>query len=122
MDARRKQVTGIYAFENHGLKTIQDQDALPMEKLLEQLNALGKSIIFLGDGVPDLELIEEKCRVPYSFAPAHLNRQRAGAVAAPGALYFEQGKAETAAEHQPDYLRVSQAERERAERLAKEHA
>lgn len=124
MDARRKQVyTGIYAFENHGLKTIQDQDALPMEKLLEQLNALGKSIIFLGDGVPVFqELIEEKCRVPYSFAPAHLNRQRAGAVAALGALYFEQGKAETAAEHQPDYLRVSQAERERAERLAKEHA
>ena len=51
-----------------------------------------------------------------------MNRQRAGAVAALGALYFEQGKAETAAEHQPDYLRVSQAERERAERLAKEHA
>ena len=27
-------------------------------------------------------------------------------MAALGALYFEQGKAETAAEHQPDYLRV----------------
>jgi len=31
--------------------------------------------------------------------------------------YFEEGRTETAAEHQPDYLRVSQAERERKERL-----
>ena len=34
-------------------------------------------------------------------------------------IYFKQGKIQTAVEHQPDYLRVSQAERERAERLAK---
>ena len=124
MDARRKQVyTGIYTFEDHQLKTIQDQDALPMDELLEKVNALGKNVIFLGDGVPVFkELIQEKCQVSYSFAPAHLNRQRAGAVAALGAVYFARGKTETAAEHQPDYLRVSQAERERAERLAKEHA
>ena len=83
-----------------------------MDELLEKVNALGKNVIFLGDGV----------QVSYSFAPAHLNRQRAGAVAALGAVYFARGKTETAAEHQPDYLRVSQAERERAERLAKEHA
>lgn len=124
MDARRKQVyTGIYTFEDHQLKTIQDQDALPMDELLEKVNALGKNVIFLGDGVPVFkELIQGKCQVSYSFAPAHLNRQRAGAVAALGAVYFARGKTETAAEHQPDYLRVSQAERERAERLAKEHA
>lgn len=124
MDARRKQVyTGIYTFEDHQLKTIQDQDALPMDELLEKVNALRKNVIFLGDGVPVFkELIQEKCQVSYSFAPAHLNRQRAGAVAALGAVYFARGKTETAAEHQPDYLRVSQAERERAERLAKEHA
>ena len=33
--------------------------------------------------------------------------------------YLKEGKTETAMEHQPDYLRLSQAERERAERLAK---
>ena len=94
-----------------------------MDELLEKVNALGKNVIFLGDGVPVFkELIQEKCQVSYSFAPAHLNRQRAGAVAALGAVYFARGKSETAAEHQPDYLRASQAERERAERLAKEHA
>ena len=34
--------------------------------------------------------------------------------------YVRQGKTETAAMHQPDYLRVSQAERERAKRLKQE--
>ena len=38
---------------------------------------------------------------------------RAAAVAALGAIYFAEGKTETAAEHGPDYLRKSQAERER---------
>lgn len=122
MDARRKQVyTGQYRFENHELKTAKDQDAVPMEELLKDLNEQGKKVIFLGDGVPVFkEMIQEKCEVPYSFAPAHLARQRAGAVAALAGIYYKAGKMETAMEHQPDYLRVSQAERERAERLAKE--
>lgn len=121
MDARRNQVyTGIYKFENHELSTIKEQDAVSIRELLEELNTIGKKVIFLGDGVPVFkEIIKENCKVEYCFAPAHLNRQRAGAVAALAGVYFKQGKTETAAEHQPDYLRVSQAERERAERLEK---
>lgn len=121
MDARRNQVyTGIYRFREHKLETIRQQDAVPMEKLLEELKSLGKEVIFLGDGVPVYKkMIEEKCQVPCTFAPAHLNRQRAGAVAALGAIYYREGKIQTAAEHAPDYLRVSQAERERAQRLGK---
>ena len=119
MDARRKQVyTGIYAFKDHCLITVKKQAALPMEELLKELNQLGRKVIFLGDGVPVFrEMIAEKCQVPCSFAPAHLNRQRAGAVAALGAVYYKAGKLQTAGEHQPEYLRVSQAERERAKRL-----
>ena len=72
---------------------------------------------FLGDGVPVFrELIAEKLQVPYSFAPAHVNKQRAAAVAALGSIYYKEGRTETAMEHIPEYLRVSQAERERAER------
>jgi len=95
-----------------------------METLLEELNQLNKEVIFLGDGVPVFrDMIKECCNVPYSFAPAHVSRQRAGAVAALGEIYYSQGKIESAMEHQPDYLRVSQAERERAQRLKKqEHA
>jgi hypothetical protein len=34
--------------------------------------------------------------------------------------YYREGRTVTAMEHRPDYLRVSQAERERAEREKKE--
>ena len=64
-----------------------------MEELLKELGDLGKKVIFLGDGVPVFqEMIAEKCQVPWSFAPAHLNRQRAGAVAALGAVYYKAGR------------------------------
>ena len=120
MDARRKQVyTGIYRFTDHQLKVVEDQMAVPMETVIEKLNQYGEAVTFLGDGVPVFhELVAEKMTVPYSFAPAHVNKQRAAAVAALGEIYYRQGKTETAMEHVPDYLRVSQAERERAEREA----
>lgn len=120
MDARRKQVyTGIYRFTDHQLKVVEDQMAVPMETVIEKLNQYGEAVTFLGDGVPVFhELIAEKMTVPYSFAPAHVNKQRAAAVAALGEIYYRQGKTEMAMEHVPDYLRVSQAERERAEREA----
>jgi hypothetical protein len=47
-----------------------------------------------------------------------VNRQSAATVGALGMKYFAEGKIETAREHQPDYLRLSQAERERAEKNA----
>ena len=118
MDARRSQVyTGIYRFEDHSLVTVKEQWAESITGLLEKLNELGEPVTFLGDGVPVFKkVIEETLKVPYSFAPAHLNKQRAAAVAALGMIYLKEGKAETAMEHCPEYLRVSQAERERAER------
>ena len=120
MDARRKQVyTGIYRFTDHQLKVVEDQMAVPMETVIEKLNQYGEAVTFLGDGVSVFhELIAEKMTVPYSFAPAHVNKQRAAAVATLGEIYYRQGKTETAMEHVPDYLRVSQAERERAAREA----
>lgn len=88
-----------------------------MEELIEELNERGETVIFLGDGVPVFrEMIQEKLKVPYSFAPAHLNKQRAAAVAALGMIHYKEGRTETAEEHTPEYLRLSQAERERAER------
>ena len=121
MDARRNQVyTGIYRFERE-FETVMDQDAMDMGELIGKLNGMGERVIFLGDGVPVYEKqISEKMTVPYDLAPAHVNRQRAASVAALGAVYFAEGKTETAMEHKPDYLRKSQAEREREEREEKE--
>ena len=117
MDARRQQVyTGIYRFEER-FEIVMEQSALAVADLAERLNALGERVIFLGDGVPVYEKqLAETLTVPYCFAPAHVNRQRAASVAALGAVYFAEGKTETAAENKPDYLRKSQAEREREEK------
>ncbi|MCH1981966.1 tRNA (adenosine(37)-N6)-threonylcarbamoyltransferase complex dimerization subunit type 1 TsaB [Ruminococcus sp. OA3] len=122
MDARRNQVyTGFYTFREHQLKVLREQTAAAVTDVAAWLNEMGREVIFLGDGVPVYrDLIQRKMRVPYSFAPAHVNKQRAGAVAALGEIYYAQGKIQDAKEHQPEYLRMSQAERERAEKLKQE--
>ena len=124
MDARRGQVyTGIYRFDTVGeLRIVEDQMAVSIEELAEKLRGYGEKVTFLGDGVPVFkEQITEELLADrsVSFAPAHLNRQRAASVGALALTYYADGRVETAAEHQPDYLRVSQAERERKERLEK---
>lgn len=119
MDARRNQVyTGIYCFEGEAFRIIEPQAPLAVEEIAKKLNALGREVVFLGDGVPVYrEMLEKLVEVPYCFAPAHMNRQRASAVAALAMQYVRAGKTETAAEHAPEYLRLSQAERERAAAL-----
>jgi tRNA threonylcarbamoyladenosine biosynthesis protein TsaB len=113
MDAKRGQVyCGLYHFSDR-LEVVKASCAMDLKELTEELNRRGENVIFLGDGVPvGKTVIEQNCRVPYTFAPASANRQRAACVAALGAEYWKEGKIETAEAHAPDYLRVSQAERE----------
>ena len=124
MDARRGQVyTGIYRFEDGKLKTLEDQMAISIEDLADKLKNYQEKVTFLGDGVPvfrqglEQDLMTDR---EISFAPANMNRQRAASVGSLGIQYYKEGKIETAMEHQPEYLRLSQAERERKERLEKE--
>lgn len=122
MDARRHQTyTGIYAYEGDRLICLSGQKAVPADEILDELNELGREVIFLGDGVPVFRKdIEEKVKVPYQFAPGHMSEQRAGALAWAASWYYKDGIMETASEHTPDYLRKSQAERERAEKASAE--
>ena len=49
--------------------------ARAVDELVEELNRLGREVIFLGDGVPVYrEQILQKLKVPCSFAPAANNR------------------------------------------------
>lgn len=116
MDAKRNQVyTGLYHCKGR-LEVVKGQCAMDILDLVQEINQKGQRVVFLGDGVPVYrQQLEEHLKVSYEFAPAHNNRQRAGAVAALGAEYLRNGKTVTAAEFQPDYLRKSQAEREREE-------
>ncbi len=118
MDARRNQVyTGLYRFTDDVFQVVEGQMAISVQELIEKLNGYGEKVTFLGDGVPVYQTqLEEGLQVPYFFAPAHQNRQRAAAVGTLAMQYYREGKVETAAEHRPDYLRLSQAERERAEK------
>ena len=119
MDARRKQVyTGFYRFEGSEMKVLKEQCAQSVEDTLIQLREYNEPVVFLGDGVPVYkEEILEKMGDLAIFAPAHANRQRAAAVGALAQVYFAQGIYESADEFVPEYLRKSQAEREREERL-----
>ena len=88
MDARRNQVyTGLYSYIEDGqsdeqeqrfhytLVPILSQCAVPIEEIAEKCNEQQKVIIFLGDGVPVFaEQLKNLMKVPYSFAPAHMNR------------------------------------------------
>ena len=124
MDARRGQVyTGFYEFDEDGrLRVIRAQFAEDAGVVTELLNEIGRPVVVLGDGVPvSKKTIAEKITVPYRFAPAHMNRQRAGALAYLAAQYYAEGKTVSAADHKPEYLRMSQAERERTRVINKDH-
>lgn len=122
MDARRGQVyTAAYEFlpcgEDFRLRAVIPQNPMDIHDLLEKLLRLGRPVIFLGDGVPVYHDVIRACSgLSFFVAPPGNNRQRAASVASLGAVYFAEGRTVTAAQHSPEYLRKSQAERE-AERL-----
>ncbi|MCR5583902.1 MAG: tRNA (adenosine(37)-N6)-threonylcarbamoyltransferase complex dimerization subunit type 1 TsaB [Lachnospiraceae bacterium] len=118
MDARRSQVyTGIYRNNAEGFTVVRDQMAVSIDEIIDTVNEIGEPVIFLGDGVPVFrEMICEKIKVKAQFAPANNSVQRAGSLAVRALDMFQRGLFVPAADHVPDYLRLSQAERERNEK------
>lgn len=125
MDARRSQVyTGLYRFvknedSSYRMENVMPQCAISVDELTEILNARQEEVIFLGDGVSVYRRkLEELLSCPHSYAPASCNRQRAAAVADIGMIMAKEGKLVSADDFAPEYLRMSQAERERKEAQA----
>lgn len=118
MDARRQQTyTGLYEFVDGQMHTILPQCAVGIDEIVTKINETERKVIFLGDGVPVFtEYLKEHLTVPFGFAPAHCNKQRAACVAVLAGVLYHNGKAEDAKAHAPVYLRLSQAERERKEK------
>ena len=105
-----------YQFEDEKMQVLCPQCVVGIDEIVAKINENNAPVEFLGDGVPVFTAyIEENCKVQYYFAPAHVNKQRSAAVAALGEEYYKAGKLESAEEHKPEYLRLSQAERERME-------
>ena len=118
MDARRQQAyTGLYEFAEDELVVLEEQDVLVIQDIDARVNASGRKTVFLGDGVKGFaSYIKENCTVPFTFALANNNTNRASSVACLALSMARQGKIETALLHSPDYLKPSQAEREREEK------
>lgn len=125
MDARRGQVyTGLYCFKRSGKQTefcvLEPQCAVSVEEIIAKINEMGRPVIYLGDGVPvHEEVLRAKTEVDYELAPPCCNRQNAAALATLAMTYYKEGRFVPAADHRPDYLRLSQAERERLEKEGK---
>lgn len=113
-DGREKALPAA-AEDRCDMSVVKEQCAVSFDEIAQEINRIGRKVVFVGDGIPVFrERMPEVLQVPYTLAPAHRNRQSAACIAALGSIYFAQGKAVNGGEHVPEYLRLSQAERERA--------
>lgn len=117
MDARRNQVyTGVYRNSGDGFETIYGQMAVPIGDIIDIVNRQNERVIFLGDGVSVFkDTLEKDVKVSHQYAPVNNNVQRAGSLAVRALALFKEGKWVKADDLTPEYLRLSQAERERNE-------
>ena len=117
MDARRAQVYNALFYVNRGeITRVAPDRAIALSDLGEELKNLSEPVFLVGDGsnLCYNTLLKE---VPQLVMPAeHRSHQRAVGVAILAARLAEQGIAPGGAELTPNYLRLSQAEREKLER------
>lgn len=121
MDARRNQVyTGLFRAENGKIKEEMKTCAIGIDTLVSQIKKSGKNALFLGDGVlVHKEFLEKELGEKAFFAPPNNNMQKASSVAIAAESYYENKEYDTYLSLLPEYLRVSQAEREYNEKNKK---
>ena len=117
MDARRSQVyNAIFEAKAGKLERVCEDRAISLEDLGEEIKNLEKPIFLVGDGSTLCynALLE---KVPSLVCPPeHRMHQRAAGVALAAKAMLERGESCDGAALQPNYLRLSQAERERMEK------
>ncbi len=113
MDAKAGRIyTGIYKWENSGLAKIKKQFACNIDELIEILNESSESVIFNGDGsVNYRDVIEDKLNRKANFAAARFNYLNASTLASIGYNMAIKNELINASDFKPQYLRLSQAER-----------
>ena len=120
MDARRNQVYNALFWADGAAPLRMTEDrAISLEDLGAELRQLDAPIYLTGDGagVACRELPSDLPLMP--LPPEHLQHQRAAGVAIVAAGLITQGISADAESLQPNYLRLSQAEREKLERMQK---
>ena len=120
MDARRSQVyNALFAASCGSYTRIREDRAISLRELGEELQNMPKPVFLVGDGSKLCynTLLET---VPALVLPAeHRMHQRSVGVALCALEKIARGEAPSGAELTPNYLRLSQAEREKMERINK---
>ena len=119
MDARRSQVYNALFYVNNGVVERRKEDrAISLADLGAELAELNAPIFLVGDG-SDLTHRTLKEQVNVILPPEHRKHQRATGVAILAAREAAAGEAPSGGALTPNYLRLSQAEREKLERMKK---
>ena len=118
MDARRKQVyNALFLAEKGMLTRVSEDRAISLEELKYELAHIDGPIYLVGDGA-ELTYRTLGAELPeLSLPPEHRMHQRASGVALAALEAMNRGEPADGASLQPNYLRLSQAERERQEKL-----
>ena len=117
MDARRAQVYNALFYVNRGKITrVAPDRAIALSELGAELKNLSEPVFLVGDGSNLCYNTLSKDVPNLVLPPEHRMHQRAVGVALLAARLAEQGIAPGGAELTPNYLRLSQAEREKLER------
>lgn len=119
MDARRAQVyNALFRAEGGTLRRISPDRAISLAELGQELSQLEGPIFLVGDGSPLTARTLAEQLPELVLPPEHRLHQRAAGVALLAAQKIAAGESGDAASLSPNYLRLSQAERERLEREA----
>ena len=118
MDARRKQVyNAVFLAEDGCLTRVSEDRAISLEELKKELEHIDGPIYLVGDGA-ELTFRTLSADLPgLRLPPEHCRHQRASGVALAAIEAMNRGESAEGAALQPNYLRMSQAERERLEKL-----
>jgi len=120
MDARRNQVyCARFLAENGELIRLTEDRAMNLDELVEEVRAGRKLQALVGDGAHLVQKALEGQGLPCVLMPPHLVYQTAWGVARAALRLARENKLVSAAAMAPSYHRLSQAERERLERLGK---
>ncbi len=121
LDARRDQVyNALFSGGRDGLERLCPDRALSLEELLEEIKKMDKKALFMGDATLVFrDRIEATLGDKAIFAPKVVNLNLAGAVAEIGIEKLKVGDTVEYGKLVPEYVRLSQAEREKLEREQK---
>ena len=117
MDARRNQVyNAVFSAQSGELTRVTEDRAIALSDLKEELKKAEKPVFLVGDGA-NLCYNTLRADVPnLILPPEHRIHQRAVGVAILAQRMNDAGIAPSGGELEPNYLRLSQAEREKLER------